>query len=493
MAIVIGQNAPNTPKLPTLEFADDDAVQYTRLFELMGVETTLLTVMDPPTARRHGALAGRAEPPTLKGVRRAFAHANQRIKQAHAEGRRADLLLVYAGHGERGKRGQGRLHLQGDSLSRKQLVKLLRDSEADFNHVIIDACHAASVVFRRGGDGFSDREFGRTVQRYLDRDDLSALPNTGVVLAASSSEETHEWSAVQAGVFSHVVRSGLAGAADVNQDGLVEYTELAAHVAAASANIQVAGARPSVRVQAPRLNRHRPLMDLITPNAAYLRLPAGWTKHAWLEDDTGARHADVHPAGDVPVLIALAPQRRWYLRTQTQEAPLRLMRGHVTPAPDHWQPASTRARGAVREAYRAALFTEPFGGAFYRGYLAQSHGVSARLQRPVPQLPTLHQPTDLRPYTWTTGGLAIGTGLAALTTGVLAQRSYDDFDANLSRTGQDDPATRAHINQLRNWSNGLLVASALTSAAAITLFMFDTDFDLGLNAGPGTMGIEGRF
>ena len=55
---------------------------------------------------------------------------------------------------------------------------------------------------------------------------VGVLP--GVVVATSSEAETHEWSRFDGGVFSHELRSGLLGSADLDGDGQVRYDEIAA-------------------------------------------------------------------------------------------------------------------------------------------------------------------------------------------------------------------------------------------------------------------------
>jgi hypothetical protein len=499
IAIVIGVNTPRTPALPTLRFADDDAVRYLQLLETLGIRTRLLTIMDVPTARRHGAQATRASAPTLTSLDAALAEANAAFVKAKAAGRRTDLLFIYAGHGESGSDGQGRLHLQDGYLERTDLLGRLRASKADFNHVIIDACHASSMVFGRGApSGYSDKEFDPAIERYLAKEDIRSLPNTGVILASSKSEETHEWSTIEAGVFSHEVRSALAGAADINADGLLEYSELGAYIAAANVAIEIPAARPSVVIQPPALDRNRPIVDIVSPNAAYLELPAGWSKHVWLEDSAGTRHVELHPDGRAPIVLALSANRSWFLRSANEELPLLLTRGRKTKPTQAWQPSANQARGAVEESYRTQLFSQPFGSSFYQGYLAQSQLVPARRQRAIPQFgarASASVDTGLEAWAWSAGGLAVGAGVAAAWTGILAQRSFNRFSSALSATGQDDPAARSQVRALRNWSNALTASAVVLGGAALTLYLLDAPVvpSAGIVAGPQYLGVGGVF
>ena len=55
-----------------------------------------------------------------------------------------------------------------------------------------------------------------------------------MILATTLGQQAHEWSAIESGVFTHELLSGLLGAADVNADQRIEYTELQAFIAAAN-------------------------------------------------------------------------------------------------------------------------------------------------------------------------------------------------------------------------------------------------------------------
>lgn len=63
-------------------------------------------------------------------------------------------------------------------------------------------------------------------------------------VSTSAEAEVYEWSELQSGVFSHAVRSGLAGAAGADGDGAVSYDELRAFVDTATSEIRNAAFRP---------------------------------------------------------------------------------------------------------------------------------------------------------------------------------------------------------------------------------------------------------
>ena len=62
-------------------------------------------------------------------------------------------------------------------------------------------------------------------------------PEVGLFLSTNSDSDVFEWSEIESGVFSHEVRSGFSGGADVNADGDVSYQELAGFVERANTGI----------------------------------------------------------------------------------------------------------------------------------------------------------------------------------------------------------------------------------------------------------------
>ena len=72
------------------------------------------------------------------------------------------------------------------------------------------------------------------------------------MLSSSAAQNSHEWEAYQAGVFSHEVRSALRGAADHDGDGVVTYDELAAFVFTANRSVPNERYRPRFFVRRPQ-------------------------------------------------------------------------------------------------------------------------------------------------------------------------------------------------------------------------------------------------
>lgn len=486
-ALVVAENRPlpEAKDLATLRYADDDGARYWSLFRAAGAQVTLLAVLDADTQRHHPTAAAAARAPTRANLARAVETLNQEMQAARDSGDQVDFYFVFAGHGEVGPNGEGRIHLRDGFLTRREFVReVIAPSRADYNHVIMDACHASALVFRRGGedDGYRAEDYSEAIGRYLDDEDLDSYPNTGVLLASSATREAHEWEVFRAGVFSHEVRSGLVGAADINGDGLIEYVELAAFVAAANLGISSPQARPDVVTRPPPVNRHRPLFDVATGPQHFLKLPRDFRGRAWLEDDRGERYADFHAAGEAPLVLALAPATAYYLRRETDEAPIAIAAaGTIDGAGLAWRPKTVGVRGAVHDAFQRQLYGVPFGPGFFQGYVASTGELGARVQRDGVPLPGVIEEVEpgrrFGPWPYVTAGFALAAGAGAVWLGLAADADVESFEKKLDRTGLDDPSLRARVDQQRTWSNVLAGTAGVAAAAAITLFILDGPSD----------------
>jgi hypothetical protein len=93
-------------------------------------------------------------------------------------------------------------------------------------------------------------------------------------------------------IFSHETLSGLRGAADVNGDRRIEYSELSAFLTAANRDIANPRARPSIVVRVPALDRRAPIVDLARVEGSG-RLVSGGAVTRNVEDGLDNRLADV--------------------------------------------------------------------------------------------------------------------------------------------------------------------------------------------------------
>src|SRR5262249_3697951 len=150
------------------------------------------------------------------------------------------FYFIYAGHGGVGDGGRAYIALEDARLDGERLAREIIDPVgADETHLIVDACYSYYLAHERGPGGRR-----RAIHDVADSNGLSARADVGLLLSTSSARESHEWEGVQAGVFSHEVRSGLYGAADANHDGQVTYREIAAFVARANEAIPNERFRP---------------------------------------------------------------------------------------------------------------------------------------------------------------------------------------------------------------------------------------------------------
>ncbi len=378
-ALVIGSNETASKKQKPLRFADDDAARIAELWLELGAEVELLTVFDQASQARFPKLVKRAEQPTKAELDAAWARLQTKMEAAADAGQEVELLIYYAGHGDVGPDGQGFLTLaNGDSLTRNDLFSsLLGASPADHNHVIVDACRSEQFVLSRG-EWKSDRgpdDYGDSVRQYLDGNHLGAHPNTGVVLASSADQQTHEWERWEGGIFTHELLSGLRGGADLNGDGSIEYSELGAFVSAANSGVEDTRARLEVAVRPPRGDERAPLIvhDRVSDQRVLLLAGSDAGRYS-LEDSRGVRLADLNHASGQPAYLRLPSGDLFLYRhdpdgSRSAEATIAASdAGVVALARLDFHAPEADARGPLDDALRTGLFRVAYGSGFYAGY-----------------------------------------------------------------------------------------------------------------------------
>lgn len=378
-AVIVAYAGHSAAGLAPLEYADDDGARYHELFSRIADDVRLFTVLDESTQRTHPQSARAARAPRREDVLAGLAHVFSRARRDVAAGDEVVFYFVLVGHGKIGDGGEGYVPLLDGSFTRTDMFQeVLAKSPATTNHVIVDACNAYFMVHRRGGDAAPARK--DAVQAFVSRESLTKYPNTGLLLSTSTEKDTHEWSVYRAGVFSHQVRSALAGGADVNGDGEVAYSEIAAFLAAANQHV-TASARVDVFVKAPASDAARPLVDLKHATFSHwLRIPSGKPLRLYLEDSRAVRYADLHLGGEA-VTLGLVPSSHYYVRTNDGAKEIRLELeaiARIDLARDRMTPTTISARGALDESFRIHLYEEPFDADYYRGFTAASDA------RPVP-------------------------------------------------------------------------------------------------------------
>jgi hypothetical protein len=384
--ISIGQN--NVPSrlrndlndgLVALHYADDDAASFHVFMRDMSRRAFLLTVLDADTQRRFPDLVSEARVPTEAELAAVVATVKQAMEADRAAGQEPALVLFYSGHGVRDDAGAPALALFDGSLGQQQLYdQVLGALPYQVAHVIVDACHAEAVVRPRDADARIETLPADEIRSFMQAETLARFPKVGALLASTTGAQSFEWDAYHGGVFAHEVLSGLRGGADVNGDGRIEYSELAAFLAAANLQISDPRVRPQIVLQPPRTNRRAAIVDLATLKGS--RRVAGrargpWAEPFFVEDEAGVRLVDIHLEKEARIALQLPPNQRLYIVGSTGEVEVEIEDAGGAGAIDLDTAPRTRrsvgARGSLNAAMRKGLFAVPFGIAFYRGYVSQ--------------------------------------------------------------------------------------------------------------------------
>jgi hypothetical protein len=311
-AIVVGNNE-GTELLPQLHYADDDALRFYRLAVRLAPKenVALLTELDVDTWRSY-QLAGSWPPPFLPPTKEKllevialFKRQIARARLDHPE-RPVHFYFFFSGHGER---GYFLLKKDGGALSRsaftgEDLERTFSDSKATLNGLFIDACKAQSL-FTKGAPVEDDElgpDFSGLIQR-LDR--TASRAPIGVLTSTVSDQVAGEARDIRGGYFSHVLTSGLSGAADSNSDGVVRYGELAAFVAFHTRRL--AGQRPWFRPPSGDLSAS---LVRLTGRTDLLEIPPGLGGHFAIFDARGRDLLlEVHKTSEQWTRLILPPGR----------------------------------------------------------------------------------------------------------------------------------------------------------------------------------------
>jgi hypothetical protein len=448
VAVVVGNNEPPAGApgegLATLRYADDDAHRYAELLRRFTDETVLLTVYDRQTRERvrDAAVDG---PPTLAALRKTLASFDGEEDLT--------VYIVFTGHGALDEAGAPFLAMLDAPLTRDLLFDtLLAKLDAKRVHLIIDACHAAGVVGIRGGrfgkeiDGSTSAVTEDDEERWAKERTLARFPHVGVLASSSAGESSHEWSVLEAGVFSHEILSGMWGAADINEDRRIEYSELQSFVASANRAVADPRAKPSVVVHPPALDPHEAIVDLASlRETALLEGDLSSIGHFHVELSDGRRHLDGNVGG--PVALAVPPGTA-YLRAGETEYVVEARAGQRVAFDSLTaRPAQALARGSTEASFRRELFAEPYTYDYYRGYVdsvgATPVAAPVRAEAvPAPPPPVVRSPPPLqdeppsaqrRPHAERAGAafvsLSVVSGVTALGTGIAAAAMRANFNA----------------------------------------------------------------
>jgi hypothetical protein len=337
-AIVIGYNGAR-PGLPTLRFADDDAVRFSLL--LRGLQSGdrpariwLLTDIDADTARglAHAGLAAPPDaPPTRTALSAALADVTRALAGRAPEGPGGPaplLYIIYAGHGLQGRillkpEGASEAAITGHEL-RAAVAEIARAAPNLRTFFFLDACRSQSLFTERGPDDEIGPDLTAQASELERR---ASAVRIGVLTAAASGKPAGEVGALGAGYFSHVLASGLAGAADANGDEVVSFGELVAFVAFNTERLT--GQRPwftppdgDLGTTAIDLRGRRARLELSAAPAGRYLIAAGTGRPIFAEAYNGGRRPLrlALPAGRYHVVRGLTPG-------QSQQADVELRPG----------------------------------------------------------------------------------------------------------------------------------------------------------------------
>lgn len=380
-ALVVGNNGvfpgaldEGSPALVPLAYADDDAAAVSALLGEITTSLHLLTVMDATTQAMYPKLVPLARPPTLAAVEQAVIALAAAIERDRVRGDQSVVWLFFSGHGTNSYRSEPALALADGALSREYLYQqVLTRLQATYVHLLVDACHAESIVRPRDSNAEVVSVAPEAANAMLVRSTLSGFPHVGAILVSSRDAQAHEWDAIGHGVFTHELLSALRGAADVNGDRLIEYSEVVAFMSAANRGMGDVRTRVSVASRAPELNRRAPLLDLSAFSAAKVSWLSGVSSRRGvihILDELGRRLLTLHNTFDHSPSLLLRPSGTLYVVAQGQEAEFSALPGKITRFEDlRFVPSSTRTRGLRSTALERGLFAIPFGRGYYEGFI----------------------------------------------------------------------------------------------------------------------------
>jgi hypothetical protein len=379
-ALVITNNRSLDGSQPELQYADDDGARYYRLLRSVAraEDVALLTGFDRASKLLYPDLVEMSRTPSSAELLRARDRLAAGIAQAKQSGEHTVFYLVFAGHADLID-GRGVLQLEDRGVDGAFIEnELLERLPAHERHVILDSCNSFFVMNPRKPGG----------RRWATPRDIALgfsarHPDVGLFLSTNSESEVFEWSELESGVFSHEVRSGMSGGADVNMDGAVSYLELAGFVERANTGITRESLRPHLYFRGPRGDQNAPLFATAAMRGRRVELGAQQTR-LWIKDGSGERLLDLHKeTGPLRVVIPEGAQRELALYVQHNDSPqvrVSELRPDANDEPVRVEQLSANAPALAARGSRlfGQLFTQPYGPAALAEY------ASAQTSQPAP-------------------------------------------------------------------------------------------------------------
>jgi hypothetical protein len=376
-ALIVTNNKSISLSQPDLQYADDDGARYYQLFRSLAAEedVLLLTTFDRASAAIYPELVNVARRPTRSQLDLAAASLGDAVSLARRRGESTSFYFVYAGHGDV-QEGHGTLELEDGRMDGTAIEHQILDRiPADNRHLLLDSCNSFFVINPRKPGG----------RRWATPKDMALgfsarHPEVGLFLSTNSDSEVFEWSEIESGVFSHEVRSGLTGAADVNGDGIISYSELAGFVESANSGIAREVLRPHLFYRGPQGNANAALF----PKAAMAGRKIALTNAAsrlWIKNATGGRVLDLHKeTGAMTLIVPGGVDQELFVYEERKGNGLQirpqLLERRIAPGTETVELASldlqkpdVSSRG---DTLFGALFASPYGPTAYAQYLKTS-------------------------------------------------------------------------------------------------------------------------
>ncbi|HEY4059038.1 MAG TPA: caspase family protein [Kofleriaceae bacterium] len=501
-AISIGNNAPpptaEGAQLTPLRYADDDSVRFNRLFTRFTKRAFLLSTLDEETQRRYPGLAATTVRPTFQDLMVTVGQLKTLMAQDREKGDRPILYLTFSGHGAVSDDGTAYLALEDGRLTQQALYESVIDALPAYEvHLIVDACHAGGVVGVRGPVAFGRDATAKAepveagdALPFLEKRTLGSRPQVGALVATTLGQEAHEWSRFEGGVFSHEVLSALAGAADVNGDRKIEYTEVEAFVTAANRDIRDAEVTPRVVARAPRQDQNAALVDLdALRGVTVLKGNVARLGHFFIELDTGERYLDAHLTSDASVVLVIPMGATAYVRNDLVEA---LVPHKPTEVSDlTFTPRSVASRGSTETAYRTALFASAYGATYYRGFVDSvgAVGVTWPQMRIVIAAAPTRTPIATLPRIML--GSSVATGAIAIGSLALVFHYHSQFES--AGTQRDAKTASDRYERWGGVAVGAAVISVATGVLAYELWPRHLEVRADANRNGGALTLSGGF
>ena len=432
-ALIVTNNRGLANNRPDLHYADDDGARYYRVFRLVAQEDhiTLLMTFDNNSSRLYPDLSSIVKPARFSDIQKSIQELAGRIEASKKQGNHTVFYFIFAGHGDV-DRGKGYLELEDGRLGPNDLEnQVINPIKANVIHLVLDSCNSFFVVNPRKPGG----------RRWATPKDMTEgfskrYPHVGVFLSTSAEGEVYEWSEIQSGIFSHEVRSGLSGAADINGDGKTSYAELESFVAVANNKIKNEYYRPNLFSRGPWNKRSATLFTYRYGSGRHLTIGQE-ERRLWIRDKEGNRLLDLNKERGfkLHLVIPVANNESIYVQEELNDPEFKsrsVVRQYVISEREDIipltllssEPTPIRSRG--HSAVFKQIFSEPYGPRAYAKQIAEfsnqpdmffgiSRNDEARMRHYLSSLSR-----DDKKDRIFIGGLSLGGGATIIATGALA-------------------------------------------------------------------------